>query len=175
MKKNGIKKTALASLLSALACTFLILGAFFEMLDLTVAALASVCVILAYVEMGTKYALAVYAVTGVLSMILVPSSAAIYFSLFLGFYPVFKIWAEKRKKLTAYIMKFLIFNGCITAIIFAFKYILGLEEANVWLIVLLYAAFNVFCFIYDLALSRLIMAYIYKFRKKLGFDRIFKL
>ena len=92
-----IKRLALASLLSALSATLLIIGSVFEMLDLTVAALASVCVILAYVEMGTKYALCVWAVSSILSLVLLPSSAGIYFAMFLGFYPVFKIKVEKLK------------------------------------------------------------------------------
>ena len=169
-----IKRLALTSLLSALSATLLIIGSVFEMLDLTVAALASVCVILAYVEMGTKYALCVWAVSSILSLALLPSSAGIYFAMFLGFYPVVKIWVEKLKKVLAYILKFLIFNLSITAVLLSFRFILGLQDGTPALFAVLYVCFNVFCFIYDVVLSRIIMLYIYKFRQKLGFDRIFK-
>lgn len=73
------------------------IGALFDVLDLSVAALASMCVALVLAELGARWAFLVYAVAAVLSFLLLPvKTPAILFSGFLGFYPITKSVFERR-------------------------------------------------------------------------------
>ena len=95
---SNIKKLALAGILSALCFIFLFLGSVFQTLDLTSAALGSIVVLIAYVEIGLGRAWGVYAVASLLSLLLLPyKTAAAVFALFAGFYPLAKVFLNKIK------------------------------------------------------------------------------
>jgi hypothetical protein len=95
MKKNVKMKSAKRVALSAILCTlgvlFLYIGSVLEILDLTMGALASVIVIFSVIEMGGKSPYLIYAVTSVLSLLLLPNKfpAFLYFA-FAGIYPILK-------------------------------------------------------------------------------------
>ena len=69
---KNTKKLAFSAIISSLAVVFLYIGALFDVLDLSVAALASLCVLWVMVEFGTRWALSVYAVTSVLALLRLP-------------------------------------------------------------------------------------------------------
>lgn len=69
---KNTKKLVFSAILSALAVVFMYIGALFDVLDLSVAALASMCVALVLAELGARWAFLVYAVAAVLSFLLLP-------------------------------------------------------------------------------------------------------
>ena len=77
-------------MLAALGCVILYMGAFFEVMDISMAVIASLCATLAVIEFGTASALSVYGVTAILSLILAPRSPAAMYLLFFGYYPILK-------------------------------------------------------------------------------------
>ena len=107
-------------MLTALGVVALYLGSVFEVMDLSVSCLASLTVLFCSIELGNKYAFAVYSGTSVLSFILVPNKwIAVYFIMFFGIMPITKKLFEKMGKIFSLVLKIFAFN----AEIFAFYFI----------------------------------------------------
>ncbi len=178
------KKLTLSAVLSAMGVVLLIIGAFIEVLDLSMAAFASFFCIFSVIEMGKGYPWMIYSITGVLAIVLMPQGLGGWFYLlFFGYYPIVKEKVEKLFKPLAWGLKLLIFNAAITVYIlilyflFFGEYELFLNEfssllagkvTNAVIISVFYAMFNFVFVIYDIALTRLITLYLTKLRKKLG-------
>ena len=85
------KKITLSAVLTAMGVVLLLIGAVIEVLDLTMAALASFFCIFSVIEMGKGYPWMIYAVTGILSIILMPQGfGGWFYILFFGYYPIIK-------------------------------------------------------------------------------------
>ncbi len=97
--KTNAKKYALTAVLSALSCALMLITNFAETASLSVAAIAALPVLILLCEYGAASAVACYAITAVLSLILCPlKSAPISFAAFFGIYPLIKRLAETKKK-----------------------------------------------------------------------------
>ena len=90
------RTVAVGGLLSALALLFISISAFSPTLNLTLLTLASLCIAIAVMELGTREALIVYlAVSAIASAW--PGMAFSYpFLTFFGVFPLLKAFAEKR-------------------------------------------------------------------------------
>ena len=152
MKKT--KKLEFSSLMAALGVAFMYVGALVEVLDMSTAAIASICVTLVLTELGGRHAWLTYAVTGVLSLLLLPQKfAAVLFVGFLGFYPMAKSFFERKfRGWRCLVLKILLLNVMTEALWFE---IMTLILANIVFVV------------YDVALTRLLRAYVLVWRKKL--------
>ena len=161
-------------MLSALSVVLLYLGSMIELLDLSMAVIASLACIIAVIEYGGSAPWAIYGVTSLLSLILLPNKtpAAVY-ALFFGFYPILKEKFEKRSKILCWVLKEVVFNLCLVAMGFA-TYFLSTTGDNTLLSsplfigILVIAAEFVFI-VYDIALTRLISFYIISIRNRLKF------
>lgn len=160
------KKLAFSALMSALGVAFMYAGAVFEVLDLSTAALASICVLLVYTELGGRYAWLTFAVTGVLALLLLPQKlAAILFLGFLGFYPMAKAFFERRfRGWRCLVLKILLLNACTGLMLLAVRYVM--TEA-LWFEIMTLVLANIVFVVYDVALTRLLRAYVLVWRKKL--------
>ncbi len=174
-------------MLAAIGTVVLLLGSLFQIIDLSMAALASFVCIIAVIELGTGYAWIIYAVVGVLSVILRPSSFAPWvYVAFLGYYPIIKEKFEKLGKVISWILKIATFNvafsACIAIVyLVMFRYIgnvfeffnlmLGFPGAGKLVATGLYLFVNFVFIIYDVALTRVISMYIFKLRPRF---KIFK-
>ena len=175
MNKNSpVNKTrllALCSLMSALGVIILYLGAIIEVLDLSMAVIASLFVIIAVIELGGAYPWLIYAVTSTLSILLLPNKfGAVVYLAFAGFYPIIKEKLERAAGVLCLVMKFAVFNLCLLAaygVIKLASLTLTFEFA-LWIIAI---TLNLLFVLYDIALTRLIGAYIYVWRKKLKIDK----
>ena len=129
---------------------------------MTCAAVASFAVLITYLEFGFMTSISVYLVASLLSFIFSPlSSAVIYFAMLLGYFPIFKFFADTflKPKLFSAMAKFLIFNLGFCAIVFVFFKIYGAEVllegldfdfiSKKALVIFLFAVLNVFLFMYD--------------------------
>ena len=181
------KKMTVGAVLSALGVVILFIGSMLETLDLSMAALASFLCVLAVIELGGAYPFMIYAVTGILSVILMPyKMSGWFYVLFFGYYPIIKEKLERLKKPIAWLIKLAVLNGaiwiCITIAYFLF---LGPQQSKT-IIDMFYSFFgdaslgsvfaigmyllvNVAFVVYDIALTRLISVYLFRLRKKFRF------
>lgn len=177
-----IKKStqvAMGGIASAL-CLLLMLLTIIPIATYTMPALAGMVLIVVVIENGYSTAWMVYAAVGFLSLFICPDKeAAMLFVGFFGYYPIIKGKLERiRIRAGEYTVKFIIFNAAMVAnylvIIFLFGMQKILEEVGPlgqYSVLALLALGNVVFFVYDLALSKIIMAYKYVLRKKI-FRRI---
>lgn len=173
-RKKSTRYLTASAILAALGVVFLTLGAFVEVLDLSMAAIASLTVIFAVIELGGKYPYLVYLVTSVLSFLLLPSQTpALLYALFAGYYPILKALFEGHLSHTvAWLLKILTFNAAFALIIFVSVKLFMLSPLTwqVWYWALPVAGTAVFV-LYDVALTRLITVYLMRWRKRFRFLR----
>lgn len=161
-------------MLTALGVIFLGIGALLEVLDISMAVVASFCVIIAVVEYGKGAPWMVYAAISILSFLLVPSKLpAIFFALFFGFYPILKGFLEARPKVVCWILKEVIFNVCLAAIILIYMFLffqgVSLSIPLPWLLTAAVVLCEIVFVLYDIALTRIVSFYVIKLRKKFKF------
>ena len=164
---KGIKKTALSAILAALAVVILYAGSLFGKIDIATAAAASLCVMITSGEFGYKRAFAVYLVTAVLSLIIVPSkTAAILFTVFFGLYPIVKSYSEARfGKNISYAAKYIYLNlamAVLFVLVCVFFKILPMLFYPVIILVV-----NVLLAVYDRVLTWIMSVYYRCIRTKL--------
>ena len=181
---NKTKKLTLGAILSAMGVALLFVGSFIETLDLTMAALASFFCIFAVIELGGAYPWLIFAVTGVLSVILMPYSLTGWFYLlFFGYYPILKEKLEHLSRPVSWILKIIVLNialiVCVLVAYFlffgssgegnilsAFTFVFGESDAGEVMAIAVYALANVTFIIYDIALTKLITVYFIKIKPK---------
>ena len=171
-RKSSTRRLAASAVLSALGVVLLTVGAFVSVLDLSMAAIASLTVVFAVIELKGKYPYLVYFVTSVLSLLLLPSKApALLFALFAGYYPILKAWLEGRfSRTVSWLFKILTFTVAFALIAFVSIKVFTLFELTWqwWYAAAL--AFVVAVFVlYDIALTRLITAYLLRWRRRFRF------
>jgi hypothetical protein len=170
-KIKGTRALTVSAVLCALGVILLALGALLQVLDITMAALASFLVIFAVIELGGKYPFLIYAVTALLSMLLVPyKTAPLMYLCFAGYYPLLKAVLEGRMlKIWAWVLKLLAFNVALALTVFlAVKIFAAFVVPAVWYYFLLPVCSVVFV-IYDIALTRVITAYLTRWRHRFRF------
>lgn len=168
--RKRTKYLTVCAMLAALGVVLMALGSLVDVLDLTVAVLASMLCIYAVIEMGGFYPWALWAATSILSLIL-PSARkdpAIFYAAFLGFYPILKEKLERLPRVLAWILKLAVFHLSLGAIALIYKLFLpaGLEEEFPFFWLVLYALSLVAFVIYDVALTRLITFYLVRLRHR---------
>lgn len=165
MNHNTIR-VAVCGVLTALCTVLMFLTSFIPVGTYALPAIAGVLLIIIVIEIGLKWAWAVYFVSAVLAVLVAgDKEAALLFVLFFGYYPVLKAVLEKMKNhVVSYIVKFAVFNAAMIVGFFAAIYLLGIPQdsftlfgVNLPLVFLLVG--NVVFFIYDKALSLLVIAY----------------
>ena len=167
--KNKTLRLAVCAILSALGVVLIYFGSLIEVLDMSAAVLASVGCIFAAIEFGGAYPWLIYAVTGVLSLILVPNPiSALMYILFFGFYPIIKLRLDKKGRLARLILKELAFNLSLAVLLIMWKFVFsaGAEESPVLYVVFIILAEIAFP-VYDLALSKFSLMYCAKIRPKI--------
>lgn len=169
--RSSIKQLTVCAMLTALGVIFLGIGALLEVLDISMAVFASICVIIALIEYGKGAPWMVYGAISILSLLLLPSKLpSVFFSLFFGFYPILKEKLERKPKLVCWMLKELVFNVCL-AIIITLYMLLFFQGFSIaiplpWLIVAAVLLCEVIFVIYDIALTRIITFYVLKLRHR---------
>lgn len=167
-KKANTYNIVLGGLIAALSILLMLLTALFPMANIILPAIAGILLICTVFEMGEGWSFLIYAVTGILSFLILPSkSPAVYYVLFLGHYPILKSIIERlNNKTLQWIIKIAVFNVCSLSSLFIVKSLFGfpggiLKYGLVPVIILLNAAFVVF----DIALSGIVGIYGVRIRK----------
>ncbi len=171
---KNTKKLTVCAMFSALSVVLLYFGSLFELLDISMAVIASLACVIAVIEYGKSAPWAIYAVTSVLSVILLPNKTpAAFYAIFFGFYPILKEKFEKRPKVLSWLLKEVTFNICLVVMAVAVYFISttgdnSLLKNPIMLATTALLAEVVFV-LYDIALTRLISFYIIKLRHRFKF------
>ena len=166
-----IKHLTIGAMLSALGVVILGLGAIIEVLDISVAVIASLLVVYAVIEMGGPYPWLIWIVTSIVSLLLLPlKTPVLFYALLTGYYPIIKQKIERKMaRLPAWVLKMgvLVFSLLVIwAVMWLFAPAL-LETTGGWVMVAATVALGIACFIlYDILLSRLIAVYFVKWQKR---------
>lgn len=171
MKKNT-GKVALCGVMSALSVSIMLLS-YFPALTYAIPAVAGVVFIILVIETDVKWALSAYAATCVLVILLAEPEAKMMFVAFFGYYPILKGCIERiRKPLLEYLIKFGVFNVAVIAAYLVIIYVFGmpidemgeLGKYSAWVLL---GFGNVTFFVYDFAVSRIVLLYIHTLHKRL--------
>ena len=167
------KRLTVCAILTSLGVTLCWLGSLVGVLDLCTPLLTSLLLIPVVIEYGKAYPWGVWLSTALLSLLLLPnkSPAAVY--LVFGYYPILKAYLERMRPLPCRLLKQLLFVTVDVALFYGSNFIMGVEENlppwyNAVLLLGGYLVLN----LTDLALTRLISAYIFKYRPK--FSKLMK-
>ena len=177
------KRLALSAVLCALGVVIMGFGAILEVMDITTTMLASLLLLPIMLCYGNGYAVISYAVTAVLSLILMPHSFAPWMYLgLLGYYPMVKSKIDRLPKALSLILKFLLLLAALAVYFVAFYLLMmkgsgSLSEAFLlafgeegkgaimgWATVLLAC---IAFFAYDLLIDRILILYRYKWQGRI--------
>lgn len=162
------RRLTMGALFVALGVVLLWLGAVVEVLDLSLAAIASMLTVLGVIEFGGAFPWLVWAVTSVLSLILLPVKfPALLYALFAGVYPMLKAAFERLRPLFAWPLKLSAFNSALVLLVLLADFVLGLPDTGLGFTLPVFGLANLTFVIYDIALSRLILVYLIKLRSRL--------
>ncbi|MBQ8208708.1 MAG: hypothetical protein IJZ89_08250 [Clostridia bacterium] len=179
LPKRNIKKSkkiAFCALFSALGVVLMYLGAIIEVLDISMACIASMICVMALVEIGGAYPWLVFGVTGAISFLILPQKfgALIYICL-AGYYPMLKCFFERTKSRAAeWILKIAVFNIAMGIMVLLAVFVLSIPDMTKWYIIALFVLGNITFVAYDIALSMLIRLYFLKYRKLLRIEQILR-
>ena len=174
MLKTKTRKLALAAILSALGVILLYFGSIITVLDLTMVAIASLIIYFAVIELGSFYPYLIYAVTAILSLLLLPDKfAGAVYLLFGGIYPILKEFFERLHYIVSWILKFSVFNTALLLLIAVSVYVMHVEDTGLGFNWVVFGLGNLTFLLYDIAMTKLISLYLVKLRRLFGFKDYF--
>ena len=137
---KNTKKIALAGVLTALCFVFLYIGSLFQTMDLSAAAIGSIVILIAFIELGKKWAFYIYVSSAILS-ILNESLNRIK--------PIF----------LSYVARIAVFNVALILLVLVFKKLLAIEADYAKLEMAIFGLANITFLVYDFALERIAATY----------------
>lgn len=168
-------KVSLGGVVAALSLVLMFLTSVIPVGTFAFPTFAGILLVLLVFNLGYGYAFAVYFVTAVLSFLLVTDKeAALYYTIFLGYYPIVKSLVERIPARTVqYVVKFILFNACMIGAFFIGTYLLAIPKESFtlfgmylpWVFLVLG---NIFFVIYDLCITRLVTLYLLKWHNRLN-------
>ncbi|NLL91596.1 MAG: hypothetical protein GX222_04150 [Ruminococcaceae bacterium] len=176
MRKSDSYVIALGGILTAVSITIMFMGSMIPFATFAVPAMASLTVLFFVMELSKTTAFIVYLSISILSLLLVSDREVTFlFAFFFGHYPILKALFENlKRKILEYLLKFSVFNISIISAYFLMLKIFGFEaivkefaDYKTAFLLLLLVLGNVTFFVYDIALTRLIILYIRLIRPKL--------
>ncbi len=177
-------KTAIGAMLAALSVVILIPSAL-EIFVYALPATAGMLTMFAVVELDKKWATGIYFSTAIISLLLVPNKeAVVYYVAFFGYYPIIKaILESKLPRFLEIILKFIVFNlaivlaGVVLVKIFGMPYedLLGIDGESAFFtkyaLPIMLGMGNAVFILFDIALTRIVSAYLLVWQKK--FHKLF--
>ena len=166
-----VKYLTVSAMLCALGAVILGLGALIEVLDITVAVIASLLTVYAVIEIGGAYPWLIWIVTSTVSLLILPFQTPILFYAFLtGYYPIIKQKIERRMaRGPAWAVKLGVLAISLVVIWGVMRLFFPslLESPGGWVIVAAVLILAVFSFVlYDICLTRLITLYFVRLQKR---------
>ena len=167
-KSSFDKRIVVSGVLVALSVIILYLGCAIEVLDLTMSAIVSLLVVVIVIEMGYKYAWFSYLATSILSLLLLPQkSPAIFYTCFMGFYPIIKSHVERiNSAFWRWVIKIVVGNAALIAMFALLSLFVPDEFEGGFMLVATYILGLAAFIMYDVALTKLITLYFVKIRDR---------
>ncbi len=172
-------KVALGGIVSALSLVLMIISGVAVSLEYAIPMVTGALLMVLVVEFSKGFAGIIYVVVSILSLLLLGNKEpAVMYLMFFGYYPILKsILEQKLKKISCWIIKYLIFNISMVASYFVVTRIFmisfdDIKEFGKFALPLLLLAGNILFFMYDVLLTRLVSIYIYRWQKHI--KRVFK-
>ena len=173
---KNTKRLAIAAMLTALGTVILTLGSLIDSFSLSVGAIASLIVVIVYLELGSPYTWLVWLCTSLATALIFPSSMSwvAYFLVF-GIFPILKAYFERLPHPAWLPVKLLYINAIVLALMLLSEMLFGiplLEGDNNLMKIGLYVLINVAFVVYDMFITVMVRVYLARFRNK--FKRFFK-
>lgn len=168
-------KVALGGAVAALGLVLMFLTAILPFGTFAFPTFAGMLLVVIVIEIGYGFSVAVYTVTAVLSFLLVPDKeAALFYTAFLGFYPIIKSLIERLpNKVMQIVIKLIIFNACMIGAFFIAINLLSIpkESFNLFGVYLPYVFLilgNFAFLLYDFCITRVVTIYLFKWHDKVN-------
>lgn len=170
------RKIAFGGVVAALSLVLMLLTGFLPFGTYAFPCFAGILLTAIVIEFGVPWAIGVYAGVSLLSfLLLTDKEAALYYTLILGIYPVLKSFFERIKlRFLSVILKLFYFNIMAVAAFYISIYVLSvpiesfsLFGVNLPLVFLLLG--NIVFLVYDLCVTRLVVAYLNVWRHRFKF------
>lgn len=159
---NKSRSIALCGILGALGAAVLTFGSLIPFVTFCLPVLASLVLLPALDACGTAMTVGLYAVVGLLALLIAPDKEAAWVFVLLGYYPILKPRFDRLRLVPRILCKLLLFNAAIAVGYWLLARVFGLpalsEELKAYthtMIVLLLLLGNAVFILYDLALLRL--------------------
>ena len=174
-RSNRTKRVAVSGMMVALGVIILYMGSLIEVLDISMAAIASLLCIITVIEYGKLYALLVFGATAVLAMLLLPEKfTPSLYALLIGYYPILKEIIERMGKksgkrgfsVLCWAVKLIFFNAALAVVAVVAVYVLVLPESEEWMQLTMLLLGNAAFVLYDIALTRMISLYFFRIRRR---------
>lgn len=164
---RSTSKAALGGMLTALTVTVMLATGVLPFMTYALPAVAGFIVTVAVLELNDKWAWMVFASVSLICTFLVPDKeAALIYIFFFGYYPIIKRQLESRlAHFAELLIKLIVFNAAMVAAYSIIINVFGIPldesgELGQYAAVILLALGNLVFVCYDIALSKLIIAYI---------------
>ena len=163
------KKLALSAMATALGSVLMAVGAVWELVDMSLAAIASFLVVIILIEVGSPYPWLVWLSTSLITFLLFPSSTVWLMYFVFGVFPILKYYIEKLNRPFWFVLKLIYVNASIIGLLFFVELIFGIPlfaTESIILKAVLYVVLNVAFFAYDRLLTLFIRIYFDKLRHR---------
>lgn len=167
-------KVSLGGVIGALSLCLMLLTSVVPFGTFAFPAFAGMMLVCVVIELGYRWAFVVYAIVSAMSLLFVTDKeAALYYVVFLGFYPVIKSLIEKlNSRALQLIVKYAVFNACMVLAFYLSIYIFSIpkESFNLFGIYLPWVFLilgNVVFLMYDYCISKVVTVYLLKIHKLL--------
>ena len=173
--RRGTWAVAFCALMAALGTVFMAAGGLIPIATYCSPMLAAVLLVPVQSELGDRWAWMTWAVTAALSLLLSVDREAAFFYLFIGYYPILQPYIDKVKAAPLrFLIKLLFFTAALGAMYALLLWVLQLDTlleefgaAALWMNLLFFAGLVAVMLIFDLALGRLCLVWLYRLRAKL--------
>lgn len=171
-KTLRIRRLVTCAILSALSVVVLLIGGVTGVLDLSALVIASLCLAFCVIEIGVRQAYLIWAVTAVLSLILLPSKEIAVMYLLGGTYPILKSSFERLHPLFTWLLKLSLFNSAFLLFLLAAQKLLGLTGIGYDFTAPTLLIGNAAFLVFDFALTVFISLYLIRFRRRIRLPRL---
>ncbi len=162
------KKITLSAMIVALGVVLMSIGALVELVDLSLAAVVSLFVVFAMIEIGMPYPWLIWVCTSLITFLLFPGNTIWLMYLSFGAFPILKAYIERLPRGLWLILKLLYLNAIIVALYFLTELIFGIPlfEGALWLCIVAYVFMNIAFIAYDRLITVMVRVYFERFRHR---------
>ena len=168
-------KASLGGIIAALSIVIMLLTYVSPLLVYTAPPFAGILLLIIINELGFRWSVATFAAVSLLSVfIIADKEAAVFYTMFFGYYPILVTGINKavKNKLVNFVIKFFVCNIACIISIFVCTFFFGVSYDDIfseglWFIIAFILLMNVFFVIYDNLITKLQLLYVMKIQKKI--------